>query len=58
MGYSFLFLVFLFPIILVFISLVLAVFWPSRFSLRGLLVVMTWTAIALGLAAAMYHWQK
>jgi hypothetical protein len=57
MGYAFFILAFLSPIIL-FISVFVAVYWPSRFSLRGMLVVMTWIAIALGLAATMYHWQK
>ena len=58
MGVAFIILLLLSPIILVFITVVVAVYWPSRFSLRGLLVFMTWIAIALGLAATMYHWQK
>jgi hypothetical protein len=42
----------------VFVGLLFAVYWPTRFSLRGLLVCVTVLAVVMGIAAALYRWPK
>jgi hypothetical protein len=46
------------PFLVVFLALATALYWPTRFSLRGMLIGVTWLVIALGLAAAFYRWPK
>jgi hypothetical protein len=50
--------VFALPIIVVFLGLAVALYWPTRFSLRGLLAMVTLVAIVLGLVAALSRWPK
>ena len=43
---------------LVLVGLLFAVYWPTRYSLRGLLICMTFLAVVMGIVAALYRWPK
>jgi hypothetical protein len=51
-------LFFLIPVAAVFICLCIALYWPSRFSLRSLLVIFTAIAVVLGTVSALMRWPK
>lgn len=47
----FVFLIFVVPFAAVFLGVTIALYWPKRFSLRGMLVCMTFLSVVMGLIA-------
>ena len=58
MGSVWLIAVFLIQVAAVFVSLCIALYWPSRFSLRSLLMIFTAIAVVLGTISALMRWPK